>query len=69
MNSPMPVDELPSFVAKHNNVIEPSNNPMLKYMIVGGLLLFAFVISVAIIGKKGAHSITKNPEENESSNE
>ncbi len=69
MNSPMPVDELPSFVAAHYNISQPSNNPWLKYMIVGGLLLFAFAISVAIIDKKELYSITKNSEENESSNE
>ncbi len=67
MISPMPIDELPSFVAKHNNISEPSDNPWLKYMIVGGLLLFAFAISVAIIDKKEPYSITKNPEENETS--
>ena len=66
MNSPMRVDELPSFVAKHNNIIEPFNDPMLKYMIVGGILLFAVVISVAIIEQQ--YNVTINPKENENGN-
>jgi len=68
MNSPMPVDELPSFLAQHNNITAPLNDPMLKYMIVGGILIFAVVISVAIIENQQQYNITLNTAENENGN-
>ncbi len=69
MISPMPVDELPSFIAKSNEIGQPGNNPWLKYIIVGGILLLGVVFSAAIIGKKQQNSKPTKTEENENGND
>ena len=65
MNSPTPVEELPSFIEKNYNLAQPVHSPWLKYIIVGGVIMISFVISAVIIGKSQQKSITKNTEENE----
>lgn len=65
MISPMPVDEYPSFIEKNYNIAKPNHSPWLKYIIVGGVIMMAFVISAVIIGKSQQKSITKKTEENE----
>ena len=65
MISPMPVDELPSFIEKTKDIEPLVNNPWLKYIIVGGVLILAVVISAAIIGKHQQNSNTKTTKENE----
>ena len=50
MNSPTPIDELPSFMEKNYNTIQPVNDPLLKYIFVGGVIMLAIVISAAIVG-------------------
>jgi len=64
----MPIDELPSFLAKNNKIGQPNNDPWLKYIIVGGILLFGAVISVAIIGKQQENNIRTKQVENENGN-
>jgi hypothetical protein len=65
MNSPTPIDELPSFIEKNYNNEKLVNHPMLKYMIVGGIIMLAIVISAAIVGKNQQRTIVIKPEENE----
>jgi hypothetical protein len=65
MNSPTPIDELPSFIEKNYNNEQLVNNPMLKYMIVGGIIMLAIVISAAVVGKNQQKTIIIKPEENE----
>ncbi|WP_166968033.1 hypothetical protein [Yeosuana marina] len=66
MNSPTPIDELPSFIEKNYNKEQLVNNPMLKYMIVGGVIMLAIVISATIVGRNQQKTIIIKPEENES---
>jgi len=68
MTSPMPIEELPSFLAENNRVIQANNDPWLKYVIVGGILLFGVVISAAIIGKQQENKVRTKPVENENGN-
>lgn len=49
MKAPMPIDELPSFIAKSNGTVQPGSNPWLKYIIVGGILLVGLVVSASIM--------------------
>jgi hypothetical protein len=65
MNSPTPIEELPSFIEKNYNNEQLVNNPMLKYMIVGGIIMLAIVISAAIVGKNQQKNIIIKTEENE----
>lgn len=65
MNSPMPVDELPSFIKKNQIMAQPVNNPRLKYIIVGGVLVLAVIISATLISKSQQKIIIIKPEENE----
>ena len=65
----MPVDELPSFIAESNEIGQPGNNPWLKYIIVGGILLLGVVFSAAIISKKQQNNKPTKTEENENGND
>jgi hypothetical protein len=65
MNSPTPIEELPSFIEENYNNEQLVNNPMLKYMIVGGIIMLAIVISAAVVGKNQQKTIIIKPEENE----
>jgi len=65
MTSPMPVDELPSFISSNNEIGQPGNNPWLKYIIVGGVLLLGVVISSAMFGRGQQNALTTKPEDNE----
>lgn len=65
MISPMPVDELPSFIEKNKDIEPLVNDPWLKYIIVGGVLILAVVITTAVIRKNQQNSNTKTTEENE----
>jgi hypothetical protein len=65
MNSPTPIEELPSFIEENYNNEQLVNNPMLKYMIVGGIIMLAIVISSAIVGKNQQKNIIIKTEENE----
>ena len=38
MNSPKPIEELPSFIKENYNIATPVNNLWLKYIIAGGEL-------------------------------
>ena len=65
MNSPTPIDELPSFMEKNYNTIQPVNDPLLKYIFVGGVIMLAIVISAAIVGNNRQKTIIIKPEEND----
>ena len=65
MISRMPIDELPSFIEENYNVTQPVHSPWLKYMIVGGVIMLAIVISAAIVGKNQQRTVIIKPKENE----
>ena len=65
MNSPTPIDELPSFMEKNYNTIQPVNDTLLKYIFVGGVIMLAIVISAAIVGNNRQKTIIIKPEEND----
>ncbi len=65
MKTPMPVDELPSFIAKSNGSNQPGSNPWLKFIIVGGVLLLGVVVSAAVMRRAQQNIIKIKPEENE----
>jgi len=49
MNSPQPIEELPSFIKENYNIAMPANNPWLKYIIAGGVIVLAIAISVTLV--------------------
>lgn len=65
MISRMPIDELPSFIEENYKIVTPVHSPWLKYMIVGGVIMLAIVISAAIVGKNQQRTIIIKPKENE----
>ena len=58
MKTPMPIDQLPSFIAKSNGTTQPGSDPWLKFTIVGGVLLLGVVISASIM-KRTQQNILK----------
>ena len=58
MKAPMPIDELPSFIAKNNGTVQPGSNPWLKFIIVGGVLLVGLVVSASVM--KTAAAVNNN---------
>ncbi len=65
MKTPMPIDELPSFIAKSNGTVQPGSNPWLKYIIVGGILLVGLVVSASIMKTAVVNNNTIKRKENE----
>ena len=65
MISPMSVDELPSFIEKNQSISQPINNPMLKYIIVGSIILLAFIIANKVISRNQQENNIKKDENNE----
>ena len=65
MKTPMPIDQLPSFIAKSNGSNQPGSNPWLKFIIVGGVLLLGVAISAAVMRKAHQNTIKIKPKENE----
>lgn len=65
MISRMPIDELPSFIEENYNIEKPVYNPLLKYIIVGGVIIIAILISAAIVGNSQRNTNIIKPEENE----
>ena len=65
MKAPMPIDELPSFIAKSNGTVQPGSNPWLKYIIVGGILLVGLVVSASIMKTAVVNNNTIKRKENE----
>jgi hypothetical protein len=61
----MPVDELPSFLAQKQNTEQLVDNPWLKYIIVGGVIIIAVVTSLAVMAKSQPKNITKIDEDHE----
>lgn len=65
MKTPMPIDKLPSFIAKSNGTVQPGSNPWLKYIIVGGILLVGLVVSASIMKTAVVNNNTIKRKENE----
>ena len=65
MKTPMPIDQLPSFIAKSNGSNQPGSNPWLKFIIVGGILLIGVVVSATVMRRAQQNSIKIKPKENE----
>ena len=65
MKAPMPIDELPSFIAKSNGTVQPGSNPWLKYIIVGGIILLGLVVSASIMKTGVVNNNTIKRKENE----
>lgn len=63
MKTPMPIDQLPSFIAKSDGSNQPGSNPWLKFIIVGGVLLIGVAFSAAVMRR--AQQNTIKPKENE----
>ena len=65
MKTPMPIDQLPSFIAKSNGTNHPEPNPWLKFIIVGGVILLGVAISASVM-RSAQPKITRiKTEENE----
>jgi hypothetical protein len=58
MKTPMPIDQLPSFIAKSNGTTQPGSDPWLKFIIVGGVILSGLLISASIM-KRAQQNILK----------
>ena len=66
MISPMPVDELPSFIDNNQVNTKPAVNPILKYVIVGGTILITIITVYNVINRKQPKNKIKQDEDNES---
>ena len=65
MKTPMPIDQLPSFIAKSTGRNQPGSNPWLKFIMVGGVLLLGVAVSVSIMRRAQQNTIKTKPEQNE----
>ena len=65
MKTPMPIDQLPSFIAKSDGSNQPGSNPWLKFIIVGGVLLIGVAFSAAVMRRAQQNTIQIKPKENE----
>ena len=65
MKTPMPIDQLPSFIAKSDGSSQPGSNPWLKFIIVGGVLLLGVAVSTAVMRRAQQNSIKIKTKENE----
>ena len=63
MKTPVPIDQLPSFIAKSNGSNQPGSNPWLKFIIVGGVLLLGVAVSASVMRRTQQNNI--KPKENE----
>jgi len=68
MNIPTPVDQLPSFKAGGNVSNQPGSNKWIPYIIVGGILLVAISVSIAVNRKVQRDRMNFNKKENEDGN-
>jgi hypothetical protein len=65
MKTPMPIDQLPSFITKSNESNLSGSNPWLKYLIVGGIILVGVAISASMMKRAQLKTIIIKPEDNE----
>ena len=65
MNSPKPIEELPSFIKENYNIAHPIKNPWLKYIVVGGVIVLAIAISVTLVRNSQQNINLIKKEENE----
>ena len=65
MKTPMPIDQLPSFISKSDGSSQPGSNPWLKFIIVGGVLLLGVAVSTAVMRRAQQNSIKIKTKENE----
>lgn len=64
MNSPKPIEELPSFIEENYNLPQPINNPLLKYIVVGGVIMLAIIISATLVKKSQQNTNVIKKEDN-----
>lgn len=64
MNSPQPIEELPSFIVENYNIATPVNNPRLKYIIAGGVIVLAIIISATLVKKSQKNTNVIKKEDN-----
>lgn len=64
MNSPQPIEELPSFIKENYNVAPQINNPWLKYIVAGGVIVLAIAISVTLVSNSQRNINLKKKEDN-----
>jgi hypothetical protein len=64
MNSPQPIEELPSFIKENYNLPQPINNPLLKYIVVGGVIMLAIIISATLVKKSQQNTNVIKKEDN-----
>ena len=65
MKTPIPIDQLPSFIAKSDGSNQPGSNPWLKFIIVGGVLLIGVAVSAAVMRRAQQNTIQIKHKENE----
>jgi len=64
MKEPMPIDQLPNFIARVNPGNQPGSNPWLKFIIVGGVILLGLGISATVIKRAQQNRLKINDNEN-----
>ena len=64
MKEPMPIDQLPNFIARDNLGNQPGSNPWLKFIIVGGVILLGLGISATVIKNAQQKRLKINDNEN-----
>jgi hypothetical protein len=65
MVSPMPVDTLPSWLAKNKDLPKPADTQHLKYLMIGGVALLALLFATyVIVNHQQENSKEQLPEEN-----
>jgi len=64
MKEPMPIDQLPNFIARVNPGNQPGSNPWLKFIIIGGVILLGLGISATVIKRAQQNRLKINDNEN-----
>ena len=64
MKEPMPIDQLPNFIARVNPGNQPGSNPWLKFIIVGGVIFLGLAISATVIKKAQQNRLKIKENEN-----
>jgi hypothetical protein len=65
MKMPTPVDQLPSFNLSGSPIAQPGINKWIPYIIVGGILVVAIGVSIAVNRKLQSQKIQFKTKEND----
>lgn len=68
MKMPTPIDQLPSFKVGGSVPNQPGSNKWIPYIIVGGILLVALSVSIAVNRKIQRDRMNNKQRENEKAN-